>query len=61
MNTEAIHGTTIIGLRHKGKTALGGDGQVTLGSTVMKQNSNKIRKLHNNKILVGFAGSILSA
>jgi ATP-dependent HslUV protease subunit HslV len=57
MNTEAIHGTTIIGLRHKGKTALGGDGQVTLGSTVMKQNSNKIRKLHNNKILVGFAGS----
>ena len=57
MNTETIHGTTIIGLRHKGKVALGGDGQVTLGSTVMKQNSNKIRKLHDNKILVGFAGS----
>ncbi len=52
-----IHSTTIIGLRHKGSVAIGGDGQVTLGSTVMKQNSKKIRKLYNNKVLVGFAGS----
>jgi ATP-dependent HslUV protease subunit HslV len=59
--TSKIHGTTIIGLRHNGKVAVGGDGQVTLGSTVMKQSSNKIRKLYNNSVLVGFAGSAADA
>jgi ATP-dependent HslUV protease subunit HslV len=49
--------TTIIGIRHKGRVAIGGDGQVTVGNTVMKQKSNKIRKLHNNSVLAGFAGS----
>jgi len=57
MNTPAIHATTIIGLRHRGQVALGGDGQVTVGTTVMKQHSNKIRKLYKNSVLVGFAGS----
>ncbi|HVN49431.1 MAG TPA: ATP-dependent protease subunit HslV [Bacteroidota bacterium] len=56
-----IHGTTIIGLRHNGNVAVGGDGQVTLGNTVMKQSSNKIRKLYNNSVLVGFAGSAADA
>jgi ATP-dependent HslUV protease, peptidase subunit HslV len=60
-SSSKIHGTTIIGLRHNGKVAIGGDGQVTLGSTVMKQSSNKIRKLYNNSVLVGFAGSAADA
>ncbi|MBI3003949.1 MAG: ATP-dependent protease subunit HslV [Ignavibacteriales bacterium] len=61
MKTTAIHATTIIGLRHNGKVAIGGDGQVTVGATMMKQNSNKIRKLYNNSVLVGFAGTAADA
>jgi ATP-dependent HslUV protease, peptidase subunit HslV len=61
MNENQIHATTIIGLRHKGKTAIGGDGQVTLGNTMMKQKTNKIRRLYNNTVLVGFAGSAADA
>jgi len=61
MDTNIIHATTIVGLRHKGKVAIGGDGQVTLGSTMMKQQSNKIRRLYNNTVLVGFAGSAADA
>jgi ATP-dependent HslUV protease subunit HslV len=57
MKTPTTHATTIIGLRHRGQVALGGDGQVTVGATVMKQRSNKIRKLYKNSMLVGFAGS----
>jgi ATP-dependent HslUV protease subunit HslV len=56
-----IHATTIIGLRHNGHTAIGGDGQVTLGTTVMKQKTNKIRRLYNDSVLVGFAGSAADA
>jgi ATP-dependent HslUV protease, peptidase subunit HslV len=61
MEDKKIHATTIIGLRHNGKVAIGGDGQVTIGSTVMKQKSNKIRRLYNNSVLVGFAGSAADA
>ncbi len=57
MNDQKIHATTIIGLSRNGQVALGGDGQVTIGSAVMKHNSNKIRKLRNNSVLVGFAGT----
>jgi ATP-dependent HslUV protease subunit HslV len=53
--------TTIIGVRHKGKVALGGDGQVTFQETVMKHNANKIRKLHNDTVLAGFAGAAADA
>ncbi len=56
-----IYGTTIIGVRHKGKSAMGGDGQVTLGQTIMKHNSRKIRKLHNDQIIAGFAGAAADA
>jgi len=56
-----IKSTTILGVIHKGVAALGGDGQVTLGNTVMKHNSMKIRKLLNGKVLVGFAGSAADA
>jgi ATP-dependent HslUV protease subunit HslV len=61
MKPETLHATTILGLRRNGSAALGGDGQVTLGNTVMKQNSNKIRKLHNGSVLVGFAGAAADA
>jgi len=54
-------GTTIVGVRHKGMVAIGGDGQVTLGHAVMKHKSTKIRKLYNNKILAGFAGATADA
>jgi len=53
--------TTIIGVRHKGKVALGGDGQVTFQDTVMKHNANKIRRLHDNTVLAGFAGAAADA
>lgn len=56
-----IKSTTILGLIHNGSAAIGGDGQVTLGNTIMKGNSNKIRKLYNGKILCGFAGSAADA
>ncbi len=61
MEDKNIHATTIIGLRHNGQVAIGGDGQVTLGTTVMKQKTNKIRRLYNDSVLVGFAGSAADA
>lgn len=61
MGMEKIHATTIIGVRRNGQVAVGGDGQVTLGATVMKQQANKIRKLYNNSVLVGFAGAAADA
>lgn len=56
-----IESTTIIGVVHKGQAAIGGDGQVTLGNTVMKHNAVKIRKLGNGKVLCGFAGAAADA
>jgi ATP-dependent HslUV protease, peptidase subunit HslV len=52
-----FHATTIICIRHKGKVALAGDGQVTIGDIVVKQGAKKIRRLFNDKVLAGFAGS----
>jgi len=51
-----IHGTTILAVRHKGKLVVGGDGQVTLGENVVKHKARKVRRIHNDKIIVGFAG-----
>jgi len=56
-----IKGTTIIGIRYKGKAAIGGDGQVSFENTVLKQNANKLRRLHNGTILAGFAGASADA
>lgn len=56
-----IRATTIIGVVHDGKAALGGDGQVTLGNTVMKHNALKIRKIDNGNVLCGFAGGSADA
>jgi len=61
MGDQPIHATTIIGIRHQGRVAIGGDGQVTLGTAIMKQHSNKIRKLQNGAVLVGFAGAAADA
>jgi ATP-dependent HslUV protease subunit HslV len=54
-------GTTIIGIRYKGKAAIGGDGQVSFENTVLKQNAKKLRRLHNGTILAGFAGASADA
>ena len=48
--------TTVVSVRRNGKVAIGGDGQVSLGNTVMKGNARKVRRLYNNKVLAGFAG-----
>jgi ATP-dependent HslUV protease subunit HslV len=55
------HATTILAVRRDGVIALGGDGQVTLGATVMKGNARKIRRLSNGKVLAGFAGGTADA
>src|SRR5919202_1058954 len=52
-----IHSTTILAVRHRGHAVLAGDGQVTFGQTVMKHGAKKIRRLYNERILAGFAGS----
>src|SRR4030067_447698 len=56
-----FHGTTVLCVRKDGKTAIGGDGQVTLGQTVLKHNAKKIRKMYNNTVLAGFAGATADA
>ena len=55
------HSTTILAVRRNGRIALGGDGQVTLGNTVMKGNARKVRRLYNGKVLAGFAGGTADA
>jgi ATP-dependent HslUV protease subunit HslV len=55
------HSTTILAVRRDGKLALGGDGQVTLGNTVMKGNARKVRHLFEGKVLAGFAGGTADA
>jgi ATP-dependent HslUV protease, peptidase subunit HslV len=52
-----IHSTTILAVRHRDRSVMAGDGQVTFGATVVKQGARKIRRLYNDRILAGFAGS----
>ena len=54
---EMVHATTILAVRHRDHAVLAGDGQVTFGQTVVKQSAKKIRRLYNDRILAGFAGS----
>jgi ATP-dependent HslUV protease subunit HslV len=56
-----ITGTTIIAVRHKGKVAVAGDGQVTMESTVLKHGARKVRRLYHNQVIVGFAGATADA
>ena len=58
---EQFHGTTIVSARRDGKVALGGDGQVTLGNIVVKASARKVRRLHHDRILAGFAGGTADA
>ena len=56
-----FHGTTILALRHKGKVIVAGDGQVTLNTTIVKHKAKKVRRIYNEKIIVGFAGATADA
>jgi ATP-dependent HslUV protease subunit HslV len=56
-----LRATTILAMRHRGGVAVGGDGQVTLGQVVMKSDAHKVRRLHNGKVLAGFAGAAADA
>ena len=61
MEQPVIHATTVICVRRDGQVAIAGDGQVTVGNTVMKHGAAKVRRLYNDKILAGFAGSAADA
>jgi ATP-dependent HslUV protease subunit HslV len=61
MSRPRFHGTTILAVRHRGQAALGGDGQVTLGTTVVKSDARKIRRVYQDRVLVGFAGAAADA
>jgi len=58
---EQYRGTTILSVRRNGKVVIGGDGQVTLGNTVMKGNARKVRRLYQNQVIAGFAGGTADA
>lgn len=58
---EVFHGTTIVSARRGPKVAMGGDGQVTLGNIIVKQGAKKVRRLHHDRILAGFAGATADA
>jgi len=58
---ESFHATTILSVRRNGQVAIAGDGQVTIGNTVMKHGAAKVRRLHDGSILAGFAGSAADA
>jgi len=58
---EHFHGTTILSVRRGGQVVLGGDGQVSLGNTIMKNNARKVRRLYHNQVIAGFAGGTADA
>jgi ATP-dependent HslUV protease subunit HslV len=60
-SASPFHGTTILAVRRKGVVAIGGDGQVSMGNTVMKGNAKKVRPLYEGKVLAGFAGGTADA
>ena len=58
---EQFHGTTILGVKKGGITVIGGDGQVSLGNTVIKPNAKRVRRLGNGSVIGGFAGATADA
>ena len=56
-----MRGTTIIAVRHNGRVVMGGDGQVSVGSTIMKHSANKVRRMYSDKVIGGFAGATADA
>ncbi|CAM3379051.1 ATP-dependent protease subunit HslV [Hydrogenibacillus schlegelii] len=62
MEGYELHGTTIVAVRHRGRSAMAGDGQVTFGNaTIMKQTAKKVRRLYRGDVVAGFAGSVADA
>ena len=59
--TERFHATTVLCVRHRGQVAMAGDGQVTIGQTIVKAGARKVRKLHGDRVLAGFAGTAADA
>jgi ATP-dependent HslUV protease subunit HslV len=58
---SSIHATTVVCVRHRGRVAVAGDGQVTFGQTIMKAGARKVRKMHHDRVLAGFAGAAADA
>ena len=58
---HGFHGTTILSVRHRGRSVIAGDGQVSLGQTIMKQGARKVRRFYGGEVLAGFAGSSADA
>ena len=58
---QAIHGTTVLSVRKDAKVVIGGDGQVSMGNTVMKGNARKVRRLYKDQVIAGFAGGTADA
>ncbi|MEI6415643.1 MAG: ATP-dependent protease subunit HslV, partial [Pseudomonadota bacterium] len=58
---ETLHGTTILCVRRHNRVVLGGDGQVSLGATILKANARKVRRLYKDRVLAGFAGATADA
>lgn len=61
MKQEKVRSTTVIAVKKDGKIAMAGDGQVSMGNTIMKGNAKKVRKLYDDKVLTGFAGATADA
>ncbi|MDJ0957802.1 MAG: ATP-dependent protease subunit HslV [Arenicellales bacterium] len=61
MSKIELHGTTVLSVRRGGQVVIGGDGQVSMGSTIMKGNARKVRRLYKDKVLAGFAGGTADA
>jgi ATP-dependent HslUV protease, peptidase subunit HslV len=61
MTGDVFHATTVLAVRHRGQVAIAGDGQVTIGNTVVKASARKVRKLYHDRVLAGFAGAAADA
>jgi len=60
-DSASIHATTVVSVRHRGRVAVAGDGQVSVGQTIMKAGARKVRKMHHDRVLAGFAGAAADA
>jgi ATP-dependent HslUV protease subunit HslV len=61
MLATALHATTVVSVRHRGRVAMAGDGQVSLGQTIVKHTARKVRRVHHDRVLAGFAGTAADA
>jgi ATP-dependent HslUV protease subunit HslV len=61
MTTSSLHATTVVCVRHRGQVAIGADGQVSIGQTIVKATARKVRKLYHDRVLSGFAGTAADA